>query len=630
MSNTKKINELKSKIEKLKKGMSAKAATDSAKSKAKVVIAKYEKEIESLQVKPKRKTTKTTQTSVAKARLLAAKRRAIQGLSTSKSDIEKDAQRPALPAGKRISENGNVYYENRENRIDRRPKKYARLEDGGEMMAKGGKLDVGVYRVGKPTKVSPNLYEQKIVEIFDNGDIATASDYGRSLSDFKVQKYPIISKERLKEQYKYADGGEMMAEGGEMMAKGGIFTSSNAKKTWDKYDEYFGRTMTLVEAGFSEKEAKKISKKSWESLSDEERKKFKDALLSEEIDNMKGMMVSLFTYGGLDKDNNFLYPYKENLGERTFNKIYDSYSKELESQFEVDRDVYTDQEGLSYSSLKRKFEDGGEMMAKGGIYSSDDVWFVTFQNQDSGEFEKIRVRANNKKNAIDIAEDEGGLGTDWKYYSAEKEMADGGEMAFGGRLKSALMRDRAYQSDEEHEKRYVRKSGSSRYQKHEMGGEMHRSEDSSYANGGMLEYMIDSGFSIAQMKEYLRGKFPDSFGFTLARPDNDMMRKGIMKNAEDTPFRGLTDADINNQKVYFPQYKRDHEINFRIHQGGENTYFEFYLNDEEGNPYVGNFGFKDRGDVSPEYITGFIVFLMECYKLPIQVRHEAYGNGGMS
>jgi len=74
-------------------------------------------------------------------------------------------------------------------------------------MAQGGRLDVGVYRVGKPTKVSPNLYEQKIVEIFDNGDIATASDYGRKLSDFKSQKYPVITKEQLDSQYKMAQGG---------------------------------------------------------------------------------------------------------------------------------------------------------------------------------------------------------------------------------------------------------------------------------------------------------------------------------------------------------------------------------------------------------------------------------------
>ena len=79
------------------------------------------------------------------------------------------------------------------------------------VMANGGgvsgRLESGVYRVGKPTKVSANLYEQKIVEIFDNGDISTASDYGRKLSDFKSQKYPIITKEQLEAQYKMANGG---------------------------------------------------------------------------------------------------------------------------------------------------------------------------------------------------------------------------------------------------------------------------------------------------------------------------------------------------------------------------------------------------------------------------------------
>jgi hypothetical protein len=76
-------------------------------------------------------------------------------------------------------------------------------------MAKGGRLEVGVYRVGKPTRISPNLYEQKIVEIFDNGNIATASDYGRKLSDFKSQNYPIITKEQLDSQYKMVQGGNI-------------------------------------------------------------------------------------------------------------------------------------------------------------------------------------------------------------------------------------------------------------------------------------------------------------------------------------------------------------------------------------------------------------------------------------
>lgn len=86
---------------------------------------------------------------------------------------------------------------------------YNKYFEKGGYMAKGGKLQSGVYRVGKPMKVSQNLYEQKIVEIFDNGDIATASDYGRKISDFKLQKYPMISKEKLDAQYKMASGGSV-------------------------------------------------------------------------------------------------------------------------------------------------------------------------------------------------------------------------------------------------------------------------------------------------------------------------------------------------------------------------------------------------------------------------------------
>jgi hypothetical protein len=88
--------------------------------------------------------------------------------------------------------------------IDGKEYKSRSYANGGGV---SGKLESGVYRVGKPTKVSANLYEQKMAEIFDNGDISTASDYGRKLGDFKSQKYPIITKEQLENQYKMADGG---------------------------------------------------------------------------------------------------------------------------------------------------------------------------------------------------------------------------------------------------------------------------------------------------------------------------------------------------------------------------------------------------------------------------------------
>jgi hypothetical protein len=178
--------------------------------------------------------TKSVRTAASQLSLTAKKRiseakkeRKSQGISTSKSDIEKDSEIKAIKkTGRRVSQGlkanqfgsksankGKVYYEYRNNRYDKRPDSKPRLERGG-MMAKGGKLESGVYRVGKPTKVSPMLYEQKIVEIFDNGDIATASDYGRKMSDFSGNSYPIISQEQLEAQYKMASGG-MMGHGGE-------------------------------------------------------------------------------------------------------------------------------------------------------------------------------------------------------------------------------------------------------------------------------------------------------------------------------------------------------------------------------------------------------------------------------
>jgi len=134
---------------------------------------------------------------------------------------ERDASRPAKPFGWRLKgkhnyrkptradiSSGRAYYEARINRADSKRTKFPMLERGG-YMAKGGELKSGVYRIGKPTKVSPNLYEQKIVEIFDNGDISTASDYGRKLSDFSGLNYPIITQGQLDNQYKMAKGGEV-------------------------------------------------------------------------------------------------------------------------------------------------------------------------------------------------------------------------------------------------------------------------------------------------------------------------------------------------------------------------------------------------------------------------------------
>jgi len=139
---------------------------------------------------------------------------------------------------KEMAINMSKEYTNPSVRVRKLSKK--EYEDGG-MMAKGGdiskKLEVGVYRVGKPIKVVTNLYEQKIVEIGTNGDIYTASDYARNLSEFKRQKYdeyPMITLEQLEYQYKI--GKPKMAKGGSLKGNFNMENNFNGMSKKDLID----------------------------------------------------------------------------------------------------------------------------------------------------------------------------------------------------------------------------------------------------------------------------------------------------------------------------------------------------------------------------------------------------------
>jgi CRISPR/Cas system-associated exonuclease Cas4 (RecB family) len=141
---------------------------------------------------------------------------------------------------------------------------------------------------------------------------------------------------------------------------------------------------------------------------------------------------------------------------------------------------------------------------------------------------------------------------------------------------------------------------------------------------------VGQGFLIKDMREKLNRMFPDTFGFTVgnvSKEGNKTLNSAALIVDTNDPNRGLEDKDIQS-KLFFPQYKRDHNINFRVMQGGENTYFYFALESEKGDEYIGQFGFKDQGDVSSDYITRFIAFLMEQYGLPFEVKHSVMAKGG--
>ena len=163
-----------------------------------------------------------------------------------------------------------------------------------------------------------------------------------------------------------------------------------------------------------------------------------------------------------------------------------------------------------------------------------------------------------------------------------------------------------------------------RFANHVRGGQ--------YAKGGYMENggEVGKSFTISEMNEKLNRMFPDSFGFsvgTFSKEGNKTRNSSALIANENDPFRGLKDSDIDS-KLFFPQYKKMHDIRYRIYQGGENTYFYFNLESEKGDEYIGQFGFKDQGDVPSSYITRFIAFLMEQYGLPFEVNHSVMAEGG--
>lgn len=134
---------LKKDINKLKAALRSKATPKSFIPKLKSQLEKAEADYESVKAGKKaapKKASKQVKSTMDKLKAIVKKKKygayRAQGV-----DLKKDADRPALPTGKRISKNGNTYYEYRANRIDVKqpPKRYPKLEKGG-YMAGGGDL----------------------------------------------------------------------------------------------------------------------------------------------------------------------------------------------------------------------------------------------------------------------------------------------------------------------------------------------------------------------------------------------------------------------------------------------------------------------------------------------------------
>jgi len=351
---------------------------------------------------PAKKSTAKQPSALQKIKNQVKLNKNLSGYKKSGIDLLRDGNRPALPAGKRISKDGNVYYENRLNRVDvRQPsKKIAKpnkLEEGG-MMAKGGNVRslLKNFNEEKPTialiMIADDVSYDFMKEKFDK------TIKWNELSDGEKQKY-----------------------------------NEDYKVNKSKFDTYLMNE--FVKLYYSDDKIKLKCKGSGIKT----------------LDAIKSVMIDLA-------------------------KKYD----------------------------ESKYEDGG-MMAKGGRIKDSDIKVgskFVLVNGDIIEIKRLFVE-NIDEDWCEYTRNGVSQENSVKQLRLFINRLDGGMMANGGRLKSAIMRDRAYKSNEPHEQAYTRKTRPKNpkynYGFFEDGGstEMHRA----YAMGGVLQHGLESGDFIVSHDE---------------------------------------------------------------------------------------------------------------------------------
>ena len=136
-----------------------------------------------------------------------------------------------------------------------------------------------------------------------------------------------------------------------------------------------------------------------------------------------------------------------------------------------------------------------------------------------------------------------------------------------------------------------------------------------------LNKLQGDGMTIKELREFFKSRFPDSFGFSLNTFKNIEDIRALKPNPND-PFKGIENDTL---KLSFDRF---HSMDYRVFQGGENTYFYFLLTGSDNNAYLGQFGFKDQGEVPKEYVTSFVSLIHKLYGFPFSVSHEIYAKGG--
>ena len=311
--------------------------------------------------------TKPKETSAAKQFKEARERRKSQtGVPKKESDIKKDADRPAIDRkGKRVTDGthypykkGNVYYEYRDNRYDKRPAKYPKLEDGGH------------------------------VQGYDDRE-----DERLSMEHSKMSMKDLHSTHARRDDARFE---ERMADGG-MMSKGGELKSHKVAlykndKGGVTYIPLEGKERMYNKAQVKQLIKDVYGKTIQGSVSFEDTKEWDDEMYKQVTGKKEdgGMMAK----GGELKSHKVAL-YKNDKGgvtyiplegkERMYNKaqvkqlIKDVYGKTIQGSVSFEDTKEWDDE--MYKQVTGKKEDGG-MMAKGGKMRSQEEYNELVMEKD--------------------------------------------------------------------------------------------------------------------------------------------------------------------------------------------------------------------------------------------------------
>ena len=173
--------ELKAKIDKLENGIKSKATPSNLIAPLKAQKAKLEKELQDMEASEK-KAVKTKKVSKVAEKIKAAKKsvakktpaKAPAKEERKKDNIARDGDRKSLPAGKRISKTGKVYYETRVNRSDKQTSRKPYLAKGGMVKYFDNKEE---WRLSRPSgSIEKEVLEK--VKYYSSSDKDFVGNFG--------------------------------------------------------------------------------------------------------------------------------------------------------------------------------------------------------------------------------------------------------------------------------------------------------------------------------------------------------------------------------------------------------------------------------------------------------------------